>query len=113
MIGSALGYPIINNFHLSAPDSGTYIAHSVVVSQIGMFVMRCIIPSLCGQKYGLLFILLFLHNQSTPTGSSDNFISIETQYGNISESSTFFSFISTSQGIGSIFNDGNFISFGN
>src|SRR5690606_40168721 len=110
MISSALGYPVINNFHLAAPDSCTYIAHSIVVTQIGMLVMRCVIARLCGKKYGFLFILFFLNNQSTPTGSSDNFISIETQYGNISEGPTFFSFKSNAQSFRSIFNYRNFIS---
>src|SRR5699024_8913531 len=76
----SLLYPLCKHFHLTSSNPCAYIAHAVIVPNMGMLVVWCLVPGLCCQKPGFFDPVLIVGHQSAPSRSSDDFIAVERKY---------------------------------
>src|SRR5690606_17275269 len=106
-IGPSGSYPFVQDLHLSPTYTGEHIAHSIIVAYGRMLVMGSIVPSLRRQKDSPFLKLAVPCYQGPATRSSNYFIPVKGEDGNISKCSTFFSIISTAQCFGTILKDRN------
>src|SRR5690606_29942894 len=105
IIGPSGSDPFVQDLHLSPTYTGEHIAHPIIVAYGRMLVMGRIVPGLGRQKDGPFLKLPVPCNHGSATRSSNNFIPVKGQDGNIPKSSTFFPFVSTAQGLGTILKD--------
>ena len=78
----------IEDKHLPTTDTRTNIAHTVVVTDMGMLVMRSGITSLRSVELCLSGLLFRTTDQSTSPGSRDHLVAIERESGQFTECAT-------------------------
>ena len=65
------------DFHLSAAYAGADIAHSVVVAEFGMMVVRICFAGLSGEEHGAATSLVVGADECTATGGGNHLVAVE------------------------------------
>ena len=112
-ICSSIYNSIGQNSHLPPSNTSKHIAHSIIVADVGMLVMRCRVSGLGGKKSGFLYPILVVRNQSPTARSGNNFISIKRQNSHIPKTTHHLAIPVASKCFCGIFNYQNVVFFSN
>ena len=103
---------LLKHRHLSSSDTGTDIAHPVVIADMLMLIVRISLTCLSGIIHNLLLGCRIRTDQSPATRSRNHLISIKGQDSITAESSAHLSFVTAPHTFRSILNHRNLIFIG-
>lgn len=106
-VGAACGHAVGQHLHLSASDTRTHIAKPVVITDLGMLVMRGRVAGLCGQEACLADHRFVVAEQGPSPAGGDDLVAVEAEDAELPEAAAGLALVGGSQGFGGVLDDGD------